>query len=353
MSKSVGLIGIDVAYILAILGVMFSTSFFILGQRLFMLSHEHYYLFFDFFPALFLFLNGMTVTLTLRDRRISSRRFLAYSGKRGTVLFLIGLLFIKSWPMNIFIASGLFYLMAPLFAQWNNLILRSLGVVSAILSVVMLNVDVAAAVTFEGLNFNGVSFKDLLSFIFFNGYYSILPWFTFFIGGMLFGRGSHRPRGYFPPINLAMVVGIGLAFLVEDYCSNIYTLKNELNILQIPILGAKFFLPSFLIFSLCLITLLLNILLHLFRDEQSRTMVKALHSFASSKYSLFFFHLFFSFLLISISTGIMFRDRVIITVTTLVIMFLSFILVRVWKNKLSNTTPIEWLIKRISGSTKK
>ncbi len=318
-----------------------------------MLNHEHYYIFFDFFPALFFFLNGLTVTLTMRDRRISSRRLLSYLSKRGSVPFLIGLLFIKSWPLNVFIASGVFYLLAPIFAQWNNLILRTLGIASALLSVVMLNIDVAASVTFEGLKLNGAGFSELLGFLFFNGYYSVLPWFTFFIAGMLFGRSSLRPRGFFPPMNIAMVLGLALSFLVEKYCAEIYGVKDALNIVNIPVLGNKFYLPAYFIFALCIIILIMNLLLHGFRGEQPRGRVKFLQNFSSSKYSVLFFHLFFTYLLISISTGVMFRERLMLITTSLFFILLSLILVNVWKNKLSSNAPIEWIIKRISGSTKK
>lgn len=353
MSRSTGLLGIDIAYLIALIGTMFSTSFFILGQRLFKLDHEHYYIFFDFFPALFFFLNGLTVTLTMRDRRISSRRLLSYLSKRGSVLFIIGLLFMKSWPMNVFIASGIFYLLAPIFAQWNNLILRTLGVVSALMSVVMLNLDVSASVTFEGLKLNGAGFSDLLGFLFFNGYYSVLPWFTFFIAGMLFGRSSLRPRGYFPPMNIAMVLGLGIAFIVEKYCSQIYGVKDAFNIVNLPLIGTKFYLPAQFIFALCLIILLMNLVLHAFRGEQPRNRVKFLQNFSSSKYSVLFFHLFFTFLIISISTGVMFQERTMLIGTSIVVIILSLVLVNVWKNKLSSNAPIEWIIKRISGSTKK
>jgi hypothetical protein len=353
MSRSTGLLGIDIAYLIALIGTMFSTSFFILGQRLYMLNHEHYFVFFDFFPALFFFLNGLTVTLTMRDRRISSRRLLSYLSKRGSVLFLIGLVFIQVWPMNVFIASGLFYLCAPIFAQWNNVILRTLGVLSALLTIVLLNVDVTASVTFEGLNLSGAGFTDFFGFIFFNGYFSFLPWFTFFVAGMLFGRSSLHPRGYMPPISLAMVVGIGVSFLVEKFCVEIYGVRDQLNELSIPFIGSKLYLPAQLIFALCGCVLIVNLLLHAFRGDQPRVRVKALQDFSSSKYSVFFFHLFFSFLLLTISTGVFFSKKSVLLISCLILIAASLFVVNVWKRKLSSNAPVEWIIKRISGSTKK
>ncbi|MFN6379426.1 MAG: hypothetical protein ACK4WD_09125 [Flavobacteriales bacterium] len=353
MSRSTGLLGIDIAYLVALIGTMFSTAFFILGQRLNMLSHEHFYLFFDFFPALFFFLNGLTVTLTMRDRRISSRRLLSYLSKRGSVLFLIGLVFVQVWPMNVFIASGAFYMVAPIFSQWNNIILRSLAVTAALGSIVFLNLDVHTSVIYQRLNLSGAGFSDFFGFIFFNGYYSVLPWFTFFIAGMLFGRSSLRPRGYFPPINVAMIFCILLSFIVEKFCTDLYGVKDALNSISTPILGKKLYLPANFIFQIATIVLIVNLLLHAFRGEQPRNRVKFLQEFSSSKYSIFFFHLFFSFLLLIISTGFFFSKKTVLLTSCFFLIFISLFTVYIWKKKLSSNAPIEWIIKRISGSTKK
>lgn len=353
MSRSTGLIGIDVAYLIALAGAALSSAFFVLGDRTYLLNHEHFYLILDFFPALFFFLNGLTVTLTMRDRRISSRRLLSYLSKRGSVLFLIGLLFIQSWPLNIFIASGVFYLIAPAFAQWNNLILRTLAVITGMIAIILLNIDVDAHTLYAGLRLNGANLTSFFSFFFFNGYFSILPWSTFFIAGMLFGRSTLRPRGWIPPMSIAMVLGIGVSYFVQQYCLGLYGTFDPVNKISAPLLGLKFYLPAFYIFSLCGILLLMNFLLYAFRKEMSRKATKVLQNFSSSKYSIFLFVYFYGWLVMSISNSVAFNNNNILVLLVIFVVVLSFVSTNAWKNKVSTTAPVEWIIKRLSGSTKK
>lgn len=353
MSRSSGLIGIDIAYIIALLGTALSSCFFVLGEKTYLLNHEHFYLILDFFPALFFFLNGLTVTLTMRDRRISSRRLLAYLGKRGSVLFIIGLLFINSWPLNIFITSGIFYFIAPSFAQWNNVILRTLAVVTGMATILLLNIDVEANVLFSGLRLNGANMSSLLSFVLFNGYFSILPWITFFIAGMLYGRSSLRPRGWIPPMSIAMVFGIIVAFFVQNYCVGLYGPFDAVNKINVAIIGKKFYIPAFYIVSLCGIVLLMNFSLHAFRRELNRSTTKKIQSFSSSKYSIFLFVYFFGWLVMSISNAVAYHNNIVLLLLVIFVTVLGFTATYLWKNKFSSAAPVEWIIKRISGSTKK
>lgn len=353
MSRSSGLIGIDIAYIIALLGTALSSCFFVLGEKTYLLNHEHLYLFLDFFPALFFFLNGLTVTLTMRDRRISSRRLLAYLSKRGSVLFVLGLLFINSWPLNIFITSGIFYFIAPAFAQWNNIILRTLAVVTGMTTILLLNLDVEANVLFAGLRLNGANLSSLLSFVLFNGYFSFLPWITFFIAGMLYGRSSLRPRGWIPPMSIAMVLGVFVAYFVQNYCLGLYGPFDVINKINFPGIGVKFYIPAFYIFALCSIVLLMNFLLYAFRKELGRNSTKKIQSFSSSKYSIFLFVYFFGWLVMSISNAIAYHNNSVLILLVIFVTVIGFVATYVWKNKFSSAAPVEWIIKRISGSTKK
>ena len=72
------LIGIDVAYTVALFGcVVYGFSFTIGDWVLRTLTHTKFGIILDCFPALFFFLNGFTITLTMRDRRISNRKLLS------------------------------------------------------------------------------------------------------------------------------------------------------------------------------------------------------------------------------------------------------------------------------------
>lgn len=353
MARSFGLLGIDIAYIIALCGMLFSASFFVIGGRMFMLNHEQYFLVFDFFPALFFFLNGLTVTLTMRDKRISSRRLLSYLGKRGSVLLVVGAIFMAIWPLNVLFASGIFYILAPLFANWNNIILRTLALAVSICAILMVNLDVATNVTFSNLDLQGLRFSNLFSFFFFNSYYSILPWISFFLFGMLYGRNDLRMKGILPPSSLFALFTIGMAFIVQYYSSAFYTEGDKTEYLHIFPFNVKLYMPSFIIFGLGAITLILNVLIYVFRREMDKLIVRRIQGISGAKYSVVFFHLLISTIILSITNEIAFRSKWSILALSTATVALSIFITFIWKNKISDTTPIEWLIKRLSSSTKK
>ncbi len=353
MSKSSGLIGIDIAYVVALIGTIFSSVFFVVGGRMHMLSHEHYFLILDFFPSLFFFLNGMTVTLTMRDRRISTRRLQAYLGKRGSILLLLGLLFVKSWDLNLLLACGIFYLLAPVVAEWNNIILRTLCIASALMTVVLINFDLPASVTTFSVKLSGADGKDLLAFLMFNGYFSVLPWITFFLAGMLYGRSEMRPRGLYPISSIVCVVAMALAFFVEEYCKTLYGMRDSVDTISVFPFSFKFYLPAFLIFSIASCILFLNVLLYVFRKDIPLKFEQFVQSFSSSKYSIYFFASFLGFIILNSSNTVAFRDKFVIFFTAITVIVLSIVLTAQWKKRLTQNAPVEWLIKRISGSAKK
>lgn len=353
MSKSNSLLGIDLAYVLATIGCIMGAVLFNVGGRMHMLSHEHYYLIMDFFPALFFFLNGFTVTLTMRDRRVSSRKLLSYMGRRGSVLMIIGLLFIKIWPVNLFFASGLFFLVSPFFAQWNNLILRSFLVFIWVISVVFINFDFPTYVIFSGLQLGGADFKHLFSFLLLNGYLSPLPWSFFFVAGLIYGRTDFRPRGWLPPSSLISIIVILASIAIEKYATSIYGAKDRDVLLNAWGFNLKFYLPAFLIYGIALCYLLMNTLIYIFRGYIAGAFSNFINNISASKYSIYFFAMFFGIITKSSTNDIIFRERWAILLFAVGVVLLSIWLSFFWKRKVSKKTPIEWMIKKMSSSATK
>ena len=190
------LIGIDVTYVIALIGCVVYGYTYTIGDLVQnSLTHTKFNVFFDVFPALFFFLNGFTVTLTMRDRRISNRKLLSYSGKRGSVMLLTGLIFCSIWPMNIFIASGMMFLIIPFVAQWNNILIRVITLLTVVLGISLLFLDVPAHTTYTLPSLGGGEIYNGLGFLFFNGYYSLLPWIIFFFadfGGSPAVAGAYK-----------------------------------------------------------------------------------------------------------------------------------------------------------------
>ncbi|MFM7728950.1 MAG: hypothetical protein ACKO7B_19790, partial [Flavobacteriales bacterium] len=212
-SGSNRLIGIDVAYTISLIGCVLYGYAFTIGDLVQnSLTHTKFNVFLDVFPTIFFFLNGFTVTLTMRDRRISNRKLLSYSGKRGSVLLLIGLIFCAIWPMNILIASGMMFLVVPFVAQWNNVLIRVITLLTIVFGISLLYIDVPTHTTYSTPSLGGGEIYNGLGFMFFNGYYSPLPWVVFFFAGLIYGRTEIRPRGWLPPSSIVAIGMIVISF---------------------------------------------------------------------------------------------------------------------------------------------
>lgn len=353
MSRSSGFLGIDIAYIIALMGIICSITIFTVGSKIGLLDHGSYYVIFDFFPALFFFLNGLTITLTMRDRRVSSKRIVSYVTKRGSVLFLIGLLFVTMMPMNIILICGVFYFLVPLFTDWNNTILRILALLLAVSSVLLLNLDVQARAVFFPFELQGLGFRHLFGFVFYNGYFSIFPWITFFVLGMLHGRGKLHVGGILPPSTLIALVLIFLSFYINDFLDTVYGSERTNLSGFTSFVTKKFYLPAFYIFTYSSIVILLNLLMFAFQGVVLQGKLRNIQYLVAAKYSILLFHILSIALVIALFSKVIFYKTWLLLVTTLIVLIASLAFTLFWRKRVSENTPVEWLIKRISGSTKK
>lgn len=353
MARSSGFLGIDIAYIIALLGTIITITFFIIGSRIGMLDHGSYYIIFDFFPALFFFLNGLTITLTMRDRRVSSRRIVSYVTKRGSVLFVIGLLFVTLMPMNVILISGLFYFLVPFFTDWNNTILRILALLLAVLSIMFINLDVQARAVFFPFELQGLGFRHLFGFVFYNGYYSVFPWITFFVLGMLYGRGKLHIAGVLPPSTIISIAFIPIAFYLNDFLDTIYGAEQPITSGVSNIIYRKFHLPAFYVFTYAVIISLMNTLLFALKGTVLTGKMRNVLYVVGSKYSVLLFHSLMITLVLVLFSKVIFYQTWLLITTTFLVLIATIAMTLIWRKRVSENTPVEWLIKRISGSTKK
>jgi len=354
MAGSNRLIGIDVTYAFALIGsVIFGYSYTIGDLVQSSLTHTKFNVFIDVFPALFFFLNGFTVTLTMRDRRISNRKLLSYSGKRGSVLLLFGLVFCAVWPMNIFIASGMMFLIVPFIAQWNTIILRVLTLLIIVFGVTLLFLDVPTHTVYTLPSLGGGEIYNGMGFLFFNGYYSLLPWAVFFVAGLIFGRTEIRPRGVLPPSSIIGIVLIGFSFLVNRYAKVLDTDALFLRRSDLFFMNIRLLFPAFCLYGMGVSIVVLNLFIFTFRKLQSTTLLKFFQTISSMKYSVILFYTLIGFITISATNVAFFSKRGILVVYVILATTLTFYLPFLWRKKVTEQGPMEYFIKRISGSAKK
>jgi len=370
MSSNREIKGIAISYLLAIVGTILSNETFVLKDIIYVLkstppyknTQEIYFIWFGFFPALFLFLNGYTMTLAFKSRKQSSSRLMGHYSRRGLVLLALGLLFVGFWPANILIIAGICFFVSPLFIRWESLLLQILLFSVVVLSTVLGNLDIPISPSFAGFKLQEVSAVNILGFLFFNGNYSVLPWISFFILGIVFGKSSVKVRGWFPPIAVFGAAMTIAGIVVQPFLNKMFGDIGELNVFSNNIMSIRFHTFSFFLFESGLVLMAVSAI-NYFGKKWNETIGGAkiiawIDRFSSSKYTLYFFVCLETGVLWSLVKGgnqariYWFKSIWILIPTSLVMMALSFLLVLWWKKKVTDKAPVEWLLKNISGSRK-
>ena len=346
------LVGIDFCYLLSLTGTLYyiyALSFDI--RMVGYLSHYKYCFYLDFFPAFFIFINGFAVSLSLRNHKVSSRKIMAFLRKRGFVLGLLGLLFTWIWPMNLLLFCGIVYIIGSVISQWNNNTLFILLIIILAASISLLYAGSASYITFKGLNFN----KGLYSvsgFLFFNGYFSLFPWITFFIAGILFGREDVRPRGIFPPSSIFAGLLMLLAWPVNKYASLYDSDFNIYARIEPNFLNTKLNISGFVFVAIGLSVILMNIINYTFRRGTFRGFDNFIQDIVSVKYSALFLHTLVGAIVCKITNTVAFSDIAVKGTFVALTVPLIYALLYYWKLRVNKVGPIELLVKRFSDSKK-
>lgn len=351
--RTTRLLGIDLAYSLSLLGTIAFGLFFLIGDRLIYLSHEHYFPFLDVFPALFLFMNGLTTTLTLRDRRISSRKLFSFSGKKGSLLLLIGLVFCAIWPINIFFCCGICYMLAPSVVRYSTPILAVLAVLIGLFSIAALNYGVPAYVTFFGIELSGSGFRELIGFLFYNGYFSILPWTVFFIAGLIVGRSQLQTKSLLGPSNMIGFVLIVIGYLIQKFTANYYINRDIIGIEgNLFLLKMKLYLPAFIFYGTGVSMVLTNLCIYIMSKLENKRLTNFINAISGAKYSIYSAHLAIGLITLGIFNTESFGNKFVLLTYILFNIGLSIWLILQWKKKVTDLGPIEWIMKRLSSSVR-
>lgn len=353
-SSSNRLIGIEFANTTAVIGCVIYIFLFTIGDKVkSLLTHEEFSVLMDFFPAFLLFLNGTTVSLSLRDKRISRRKLLAHLGKRGSVLFLLGLALCVVWPMNIFIVVGLMYFFSQFVALWGGALLRVMLVVMIGVSIMLLIADVPTTVEYVQPTMRGGNMNNFSGFLFFNGYFSVFPWSIFFIVGILFGRSKVSSNGLLPPTSL---LGIGLvvgAIVLQQYSGPLKAQFDAIDFVNESLfMRLRIFYLPFILYGIGTSMIITNLFLRIFKNVSNQMITKFVQTISSMKYSVLLFHILIGLITMGVSNTPNFTNKIVLAVYVILATMLTLYLAVLWKKRVNTQGPVEWLIKRISGSTK-
>ncbi|MCC6600181.1 MAG: hypothetical protein IT223_05855, partial [Crocinitomicaceae bacterium] len=255
-------------------------------------------------------------------------------------------------PVNLLMASGIFFAIAPGIAKYSNVILRSAIVLLLLFAIILVNLEVPMQWEFMSPLQSLGDFKKMISFFLFNGYYSVLPWIIFFLAGLVHGRGNIRPNGFFPPSSLLGLGLVAMSFIVQQFFLGLYD-----NIDPIPTYGSiafrlKLYFPAFVFFATGVCIMLLNLLTFFFSRYELPRYQKTIQNISSSKYSVYFFMMLFCFIISSGFNTVLLSQESMLILFTLGLTLLSVWVTLLWKKRLNPKAPVEWLVKYVSGSTK-
>lgn len=370
MSSNREIKGIAVSYLLAIVGTILSNETFVLKEIRHVLKstypfnnlQEVYFIWFGFWPALFLFLNGYTMTLAFKGKKHSRDRLMGHYSRRGLVLFGLGLLFIGFWPANILIIAGICFFVSPVFVRWDNIFLKILLFSVVFLSTVLGKLDVPIYPSFSGINIADVNAMSLVGFLFFNGYYSVFPWVSFFILGIIYGKSNVKVRGWLPPVAILGLVTMLAGIAVQPFMNNMFGEVGELDVFFVKFIGIRFHSFSFVLFESGAIIMVVSAINYFAKKwnetEIGSKVIRFVDKFSSSKYTLYFFVCLQTAMLWALVKGgnqgriHWFESVYILIPTSIAMLIFSFLLVLWWKKKVTDKAPVEWLLKNISGSRK-
>ncbi|MBL7943530.1 MAG: hypothetical protein JNM00_12220 [Flavobacteriales bacterium] len=243
--------------------------------------------------------------------------------------------------------------MAAYISRYSNALIRVFATFCFVLAVAFLAfMEVKASVVYTGFNLEGSGLKDLVSFFFYNGYYSVFPWIVFFLAGILHGRGQVQLRGIFAPSNLLSVVWILISFAVQSFCLTIFQDKEELFVGNYFPLNEKIFMPAFVVLGIGTSGLLTNACIYYLRKLEKGNLMVWLQEMASLKWSMLTFQLILGSISVRAFNPV-FKTKWGIVAFMFGMLLLIVWLALFWKKRINALGPTEWLMKRISSNNRK
>jgi hypothetical protein len=336
--------GFDVAVALLVPVALYYIFHLGIGQNKGTFRRDQFNLIFDGAVAAFVFINGISLGLSMASGEYidSTRRYFIL---RGLTFIGIGLLVDLSGMPHIFTLLGLLSIGASAFVPLSSSLLRVLTTVLLtiafyfyFLTDIRINIEAT----------QGTSVVHYLAHHTLYGYYSLLSWAPFFVGGVLFSRqllNRHFKPGLLGVKLSVVIVVIGV--VVEILLSNRFPNLGGKSASPYPFMQLlQFLYPSFTITAFGLSLAIANLAVAV--NEHSESRFKALlRNYGKVKYSVLLAALiagWFATLLLAGNQNFGYRT---VALFTLVVWGISFAGTAVWLRYFS-TGPVEMLLRAIS-----
>jgi len=95
-----------------------------------------------------------------------------------------------------------------------------------------------------------------------------------------------------------------------------------------------------------------NFFIFAFKAFESKRILRFTQTVSSMKYSVLFFQIMVGLLTMAVTNSPIFMNKIVLAIYILIASFVTFYLVIMWKKRINDQGPVEWVVKRIAGSTK-
>jgi uncharacterized membrane protein len=143
------------------------------------------------------------------------------------------------------------------------------------------------------------------------------------------------------------------SFFINRFAKKIDTDITVLQRSDLFFLNIRLLFPAFIIYAIGVSLLALNTSIYLFRKVENKRFLRTVQTISSQKYSVIFWHTVIGTITLLATNVQFFSKKIALLIYVALAMTLTLYLTFFWRKHVSEQGPIEWLIKRTSGSSKK
>ena len=354
------IIGLDVARALAVFGMIIVNFKIVLGENGNPFLRELAQVLDGKAAATFVVLAGVGLAmmsgsaLNINDperlKRIRLRIF-----RRAVFLFGIGLTYIAIWPADILHFYGIYMLFTLLLLNSKRrTILLSALVLAIIYPVLMVFFEYESNWNFTTLEYQNFWSPDgFLKNLFYNGFHPVIPWTSFMLVGLWFGRKNIRDMKFIKKavlISLSVFIGTKLisSLLINLLAGGDPGLKTELT--EIMGTGPMPPLPIYMVSGSSLAIFVISGCILLAHKYERNKIIDALYKTGQMALTFYVAHVIIGMGLVeSIEPQKMGQYSIEFSFLYALLFSLLCILTAVLWRKYKTTGPLEWAMRKLTG----
>ena len=276
--------------------------------------------------------------------------------KRSVVIFILGMLLKMVWPAEILSVTAIYCVLGIVAIERSRSSILVLAVLSIVIFLLLAVLNVSYNLGWQNNDpfsfvYTNWTFKGMFRFLFYNGFYPIFPWFSFFLLGIWVSRFDIRDES---ERNKVLVFGGSLFFLGWNLSE---TLKRLLTDGTIPLDSKKItpFLeldfvppgPLFILYASGIAIMVILFMVHWGQKIKNTKFLAPFCSVGQSFWTIYLLHLLVGLGCSHYLHGTGEWKFGSVVVYSLSVFGAGTVLAHLWTVFVRLPTPIEMIIKKI------